>query len=104
MRVARLAVSAVAASLCFSASAQAQSDKDIVDTAVEAGTFNTLAAALTAADLIEVLKGEGPFTVFAPTDEAFAKLNSKAPLNHFSYPRTKISLSPSCSITSWLAQ
>jgi uncharacterized surface protein with fasciclin (FAS1) repeats len=76
MRIARLAVSAFAvASLCFSASpAQAQSDKDIVDTAVEAGTFNTLAAALTAADLIEVLKGEGPFTVFAPTDEAFAKL------------------------------
>ena len=76
MRIARLAVSAFAvASLCFSAGpAQAQSDKDIVDTAVEAGTFNTLAAALTAADLIEVLKGEGPFTVFAPTDEAFAKL------------------------------
>ena len=76
MRIARLAVSAFAVvSLCFSASpAQAQSDKDIVDTAVEAGTFNTLAAALTAADLIEVLKGEGPFTVFAPTDEAFAKL------------------------------
>ena len=47
---------------------------DIVDTAVEAGTFNTLAAALTAADLVDTLKGEGPFTVFAPTDEAFAKL------------------------------
>lgn len=76
MRIARLAVSTFAvASLCFIAvPAQAQSDKDIVDTAVEAGTFNTLAAALTAADLIEVLKGEGPFTVFAPTDEAFAKL------------------------------
>ena len=76
MRITRLAVSTFAvASLCFTAvPAQAQSDKDIVDTAVEAGTFNTLAAALTAADLIEVLKGEGPFTVFAPTDEAFAKL------------------------------
>ena len=49
--------------------------KDIVDTAVEAGTFNTLAAALTAAGLVETLKGEGPFTVFAPTDEAFAKLD-----------------------------
>jgi uncharacterized surface protein with fasciclin (FAS1) repeats len=47
---------------------------DIVDTAVAAGSFNTLAAALTAADLIETLKGEGPFTVFAPTDEAFAKI------------------------------
>lgn len=49
-------------------------EKDIVDTAVGAGKFNTLAAALEAADLIGTLKGEGPFTVFAPTDEAFAKL------------------------------
>lgn len=49
-------------------------EKDIVDTAVGAGTFKTLAAALGAADLAEVLKGKGPFTVFAPTDEAFAKL------------------------------
>ena len=47
---------------------------DIVDTAVAAGQFQTLAAALTAADLVDTLKGEGPFTVFAPTDEAFAKL------------------------------
>jgi len=47
---------------------------DIVDTAVGAGDFNTLAAALTAADLVGTLKGEGPFTVFAPTDEAFAAL------------------------------
>ncbi len=47
---------------------------DIVDTAIAAGSFNTLAAALTAGDLIETLKSEGPFTVFAPTDEAFAKL------------------------------
>jgi uncharacterized surface protein with fasciclin (FAS1) repeats len=53
--------------------AQAQT-KDIVDTAVAAGTFNTLAAALKATDLIGTLKGAGPFTVFAPTDEAFAKL------------------------------
>jgi uncharacterized surface protein with fasciclin (FAS1) repeats len=48
--------------------------KDIVDTAVAAGSFKTLAAALTAADLVSTLKGPGPFTVFAPTDEAFAKL------------------------------
>jgi len=48
--------------------------KDIVDTAVAAGDFKTLAAALKAAGLIETLKGTGPFTVFAPTDEAFAKL------------------------------
>ncbi|MEM6279093.1 MAG: fasciclin domain-containing protein [Verrucomicrobiota bacterium] len=48
--------------------------KDIVDTAVAAGSFETLAAALQAADLVDALKGDGPFTVFAPTDEAFAKL------------------------------
>lgn len=47
---------------------------DIVDTAVGAGSFKTLAAALTAAGLVPTLKGPGPFTVFAPTDEAFAKL------------------------------
>jgi uncharacterized surface protein with fasciclin (FAS1) repeats len=47
---------------------------DIIDTAVAAGSFKTLAAALTAADLIATLKGPGPFTVFAPSDEAFAKL------------------------------
>ena len=49
-------------------------EKDIVDTAVEAGSFTTLATALEAAGLVETLKGEGPFTVFAPTDEAFAAL------------------------------
>ncbi|MCE8032568.1 MAG: fasciclin domain-containing protein [Halomonas sp.] len=49
-------------------------EKDIVDTAVAAGQFETLAAALDAAGLVETLKGEGPFTVFAPTDEAFAAL------------------------------
>jgi uncharacterized surface protein with fasciclin (FAS1) repeats len=48
--------------------------KDIVDTAVSAGSFKTLAAALQAADLVDALKGDGPFTVFAPTDEAFARL------------------------------
>jgi len=56
------------------ANAQDDAAKDIVDIAVEAGTFNTLVAAVTAADLVDVLKGEGPFTVFAPTDEAFAAL------------------------------
>lgn len=48
--------------------------KDIVDTAVDAGSFTTLVAAVTAAGLVDTLKSEGPFTVFAPTDEAFAKL------------------------------
>ena len=47
---------------------------DLVDTAVAAGTFKTLVAAVTAAKLVDTLKGKGPFTVFAPTDEAFAKL------------------------------
>lgn len=49
---------------------------DIIDTAVAAGSFKTLAAALTAANLIDTLKGSGPFTVFAPSDDAFAKLPS----------------------------
>ena len=48
--------------------------KDIVDTAVAAGSFTTLVAAIKAADLVDTLKSKGPFTVFAPTDEAFAKL------------------------------
>jgi len=58
----------------FTSTSKAQKGKDIVDTAVAAGKFNTLAAALNAAGLVETLKGKGPFTVFAPTDEAFAKL------------------------------
>ena len=53
---------------------KAKHTPDIVDTAVAAGNFKTLAAALKAADLIETLKGKGPFTVFAPTDKAFGKL------------------------------
>ena len=56
------------------ADAPAAAPKDIVDTAVAAGSFKTLAAALKAAGLVETLKSAGPFTVFAPTDEAFAKL------------------------------
>lgn len=70
-----LAVVFLAAGASYSkAGSHEDSQKDIVDTAVEAGSFNTLAAALEAAGLVETLKGEGPFTVFAPTDEAFAKL------------------------------
>jgi uncharacterized surface protein with fasciclin (FAS1) repeats len=67
-----LALSA-AAVFSFAANA-ANHGKDIVDTAVAAGQFKTLATALQAAGLIETLKGKGPFTVFAPTDEAFAKI------------------------------
>jgi uncharacterized surface protein with fasciclin (FAS1) repeats len=62
----------LAASLA--AAAVAAQAKDIVDTAVAAGSFKTLATALQAAGLVETLKGKGPFTVFAPTDEAFAKI------------------------------
>jgi uncharacterized surface protein with fasciclin (FAS1) repeats len=64
-------VIAGAASTTTTVTAQA---RDIVDTAVAAGSFKTLAKALAAADLVTTLKGAGPFTVFAPTDEAFAKL------------------------------
>lgn len=63
-----------AANMVAASVVAAAPDKDIVDTAVAAGSFKTLAAALKAAGLIETLKGKGPFTVFAPTDEAFAKL------------------------------
>lgn len=66
-----LATLALVSTLSFTGRA---SDKDIVDTAVAAGSFKTLAAALQAAGLVDTLKGAGPFTVFAPTDQAFAKL------------------------------
>jgi len=59
-----------------SVTAQAPGEKDIVDTAIAAGSFKTLVTAVQAADLVETLKGKGPFTVFAPTDEAFAKIPS----------------------------
>ena len=66
-----LGAAVVAPFLLTTASVQAA---DIVDTAVEAGQFETLVAAVQAAELVDTLKGDGPFTVFAPTDEAFAKL------------------------------
>ena len=69
--MAGVAVAAIVMSMGVTARAQG---KDIVDTAVGAGQFKTLAAALGAAGLVETLKGKGPFTVFAPTDAAFAKL------------------------------
>jgi uncharacterized surface protein with fasciclin (FAS1) repeats len=67
-------VAYVAIAVLASSSLAKAADKDIVDTAVAAGSFKTLAAALGAADLVDALKSDGPFTVFAPTDEAFAKL------------------------------
>jgi uncharacterized surface protein with fasciclin (FAS1) repeats len=72
MRMVMAGVTALA--IVASAPVARAQEKDIVDTAVAAGSFKTLAAALKAAGLIETLKGKGPFTVFAPTDEAFAKL------------------------------
>jgi uncharacterized surface protein with fasciclin (FAS1) repeats len=73
MKALTIATLAAAALLLLGGPTAAQT-RDIVDTAVEAGSFKTLAAALTAADLVGTLKGAGPFTVFAPTDDAFAKL------------------------------
>jgi uncharacterized surface protein with fasciclin (FAS1) repeats len=74
--------------LMLSAGAQAQEKKDIVDTAVAAGSFSTLAKALQAADLVDTLKADGPFTVFAPTDAAFAKLPAGT-LNDLLKPENK---------------
>jgi uncharacterized surface protein with fasciclin (FAS1) repeats len=68
-----LALGSVTAS-AYESSAKKQAPADIVDTAVAAGSFNTLVAAVQAAGLVETLKGDGPFTVFAPTDAAFAAL------------------------------
>ena len=75
MRTKILAVAILTIFLSASALiAGSQPKMDIVDTAVGAGSFNTLVAAVQAADLADTLKSEGPFTVFAPTDDAFAKL------------------------------
>jgi uncharacterized surface protein with fasciclin (FAS1) repeats len=60
--------------ICYAGSAPKAAEKDIVDTAVAAGNFTTLVSAIKAAGLVETLKGTGPFTVFAPTDAAFAKI------------------------------
>ncbi|WP_296711146.1 fasciclin domain-containing protein [Rhodoblastus sp.] len=68
------AVAATVIGLAVGGASAYAADKDIVDTAVAAGQFKTLAAALGAAGLVDTLKGKGPFTVFAPTDAAFAKL------------------------------
>jgi uncharacterized surface protein with fasciclin (FAS1) repeats len=71
--LARRVAAAAVALVALAGTAQAQS-KDIVGTAVDAGQFKTLASLLTEADLVKTLQGAGPFTVFAPTDEAFAKV------------------------------
>jgi uncharacterized surface protein with fasciclin (FAS1) repeats len=69
-----LSLALFGACCCMSGSKSAQADPDIVETAVAAGDFNTLTAALQSAGLVDTLKGDGPFTVFAPTDAAFKKL------------------------------
>jgi len=66
-------------------------DHDIVDTAVAAGSFKTLVAAVTAAGLVETLKGAGPFTVFAPSDDAFARLPAGT-VEHLVKPENKAEL------------
>ncbi|WP_371744854.1 fasciclin domain-containing protein [Nordella sp. HKS 07] len=68
------AAAALAVGIAASSTMARAAEKDIVDTAVSAGEFKTLAAALGTAGLVDTLKGAGPFTVFAPTDAAFAKL------------------------------
>lgn len=65
---------ALTATAAIATSAFAMGEKDIVDTAAEAGSFTTLLTAAEAAGLVDTLKGDGPFTIFAPTDEAFAAL------------------------------
>ena len=69
-----IAAGAVALAISISAATATGKKADIVQTAVDAGSFNTLVAAVKAAGLVETLQGAGPFTVFAPTDEAFARL------------------------------
>merc|ERR1712072_311911 len=83
----KLLLGALLLSLTFNVQA-ADAKKDIVDTAVKAGSFKTLVAAVKAADLVKTLKSEGPFTVFAPTDEAFAKL-PKGTLDSLLKPENK---------------
>ena len=93
-----LAAAAIAA-LVLPATLRADNhaSKDIVDTAVAAGDFKTLATALQAAGLVETLKGKGPFTVFAPTDAAFAKI-PKADLDALLQDKAKLT---GCSPTTW---
>jgi hypothetical protein len=98
----------VAVVLETSVLAGAEDKKDIVDTAVGAGSFKTLVAALKAADLVETLKGEGPFTVFAPTDVQplpnCPRVRRSTPLANCLSPRTKTSLRSSSKITSFQAR
>jgi uncharacterized surface protein with fasciclin (FAS1) repeats len=82
---------AVAATIVLASTGARAMEKDIVDTAISAGSFTTLVAAVKAAGLVETLKGKGPFTVFAPTDAAFAKL-PKGTLDSLLKPENKAKL------------
>jgi uncharacterized surface protein with fasciclin (FAS1) repeats len=82
---------AFVACLAMVSPARGQQTSDIVDTAVAAGSFKTLAKALAAGDLVATLKGSGPFTVFAPSDEAFAKLPAGT-LDNLLKPENKVML------------
>tara|TARA_B100000073_G_C23364540_1_gene424275 strand:+ start:46 stop:525 length:480 start_codon:yes stop_codon:yes gene_type:complete len=84
----KLLLGALMLGLTFNVQAADSKKADIVDTAVKAGSFKTLVAAVKAADLVKTLKSEGPFTVFAPTDEAFAKL-PKGTLDSLLKPENK---------------
>jgi uncharacterized surface protein with fasciclin (FAS1) repeats len=87
----QIAIGVVAAAMLTSVAQAQPATNDIVDTAVATGSFKTLAKALEAADLVDTLKGKGPFTVFAPTDEAFAKL-PQATLDELLKPENKARL------------
>lgn len=90
-RIARMlvTVASLLALACVCAPPALAQQKDVVDTAIAAGGFTTLVAAVQAADLAQVLKGPGPYTVFAPTDEAFAKI-PKADLEALMKDKTKL--------------
>ena len=83
-------LSILCGSIIAISSVSAFAAKDIVDTAISAGNFKTLVTALKAADLVKTLKGKGPYTVFAPTDEAFAKI-PKADLDALLADKEKLS-------------
>lgn len=91
LRMKSLSTGVIVMAGLLAAAAPARAADDIVDTAVTAGSFNTLVSAVKAAGLVDTLKGKGPFTVFAPTDEAFAKL-PKGTLESLLKPENKKTL------------
>jgi uncharacterized surface protein with fasciclin (FAS1) repeats len=88
--ITKLKSALAAASFAMVSLSATAADKDIVDTAIAAGNFKTLVVAVQKAGLVETLKGKGPLTVFAPTDEAFAKI-PKAQLDALLMDKSKLS-------------